>query len=183
MRINEAKEQLLDIKKIFDSINTPFWLVGGTLLAAIRDKGFFDWDHDMDIGMFYKDYSPEFMVKFSPYFTTVKPISYGLGGTTGFDLRRTSSVRTNVFLYLHNPQKKVYYTCFPPYKYNNNVIPEDQFNFKEIDFIGNKFKVFARPEEMLTQWYGDWQTPVKKGVPWKDNWKDYDTDYKKGLIR
>ena len=48
MNIPDATDQLLEIKRIFDSLGKPFWLIAGTLLAAVRDKEFFSWDHDMD---------------------------------------------------------------------------------------------------------------------------------------
>lgn len=60
--ISEGEKKLVMLE-IMDEIhdfcvssNIPYYLVGGTLLGAVRHHGFIPWDDDMDIGLLRKDY-------------------------------------------------------------------------------------------------------------------------------
>ncbi len=53
---NIQLELLGEFKKICDNNNLNYFLGGGTLLGAIRHKGYIPWDDDIDVMMPRKDY-------------------------------------------------------------------------------------------------------------------------------
>ena len=67
---------LLDIHNICIENNLKYWIEGGTLLGAVRDKDFIPWDDDIDLGMFEEDFEKlsKFLSKNTCY-TTISPDS------------------------------------------------------------------------------------------------------------
>lgn len=55
LTFEELHHHLLEIAKAFDAVcrknNIPYYMLGGTMLGAIRHKGFIPWDDDMDFGV------------------------------------------------------------------------------------------------------------------------------------
>lgn len=53
---NISLKLLQEFIEVCNKMNLRYFVVGGTLLGAVRHKGFIPWDDDIDIGMPRKDY-------------------------------------------------------------------------------------------------------------------------------
>jgi len=60
------QEKILEIMKAFDEVcrtnNLHYYMLGGTMLGAVRHKGFIPWDDDADFGLPRKEYEKLLML-------------------------------------------------------------------------------------------------------------------------
>ncbi|KYK22471.1 hypothetical protein AYK24_02020 [Thermoplasmatales archaeon SG8-52-4] len=69
MKEERAVETLRKLKKILDKKNINYWLDEGTLLGAVREKKLIEWDHDIDLSIWYTD-----LDKIIPLFNEINKI-------------------------------------------------------------------------------------------------------------
>ena len=133
-----SKNNLLLFKKVADTYGLKFWLIGGTLLGAIREKDFISYDNDTDIKIYFKDIP--ILIKCIP-----ELINLGLN-VLRISPGEISFMKDNEYIdveFLHNPTK---YT-------------------KELDkiiFLNEEFNIPKHVDEYLTIVYGNWHIPSKK---------------------
>jgi len=133
-------QMFYDLHKILEKEGISYWMIGGTVLGAIRHGGIIPWDDDIDIGIDYRDRRRVFELK-----KILKKCGYGLSKVW---------IGYKVF-YLNRPLVRKYNYSFPnidififskkgsKYKYHQEIVrkqwPKEYFYPEEL-FPLRKYK-------------------------------------------
>lgn len=135
-----------EVKRICEENNIPYFLIGGTLIGAVRGKGFIPWDDDIDIGMLRSDYerfcsiAPEKINKEKFFFQIPQTES----GCADFAIARIRLNNTHIVLE-HRKNLKLHdgffvevfpYDSLPPTAFKATVYHEKFLMYKKI--AGNR---------------------------------------------
>jgi lipopolysaccharide cholinephosphotransferase len=151
-----ARNNLLVFKRILDARKINFVLVYGTLLGAVRDKGFIEHDYDIDTTLF----DQEAFLRIIPELK-----SAGLLLVRFCEKQMTYSfMKDNCYIdvYIPTPMKGLLGLVYV--NYCGRFFPRHFFkSFTTISFLNEEFVVPAKPERLLRYFYGsDWQTPIRE---------------------
>ena len=158
----ELKELLREWVRIAKNHNIDWFCNGGTLLGAIRDKGFIHYDNDVDLCVFFKDYNKIKNAICSDKF-------YIDVCEQGFQLKYKSKQFPFIDLFLHAPNpenpNEIILAC--PYLnnrltyYASKVCPNDKYDindvsqFKKIPFEGIMVNVPQNYKKYVKRMYGN----------------------------
>jgi len=159
MNKNVAKENLLDVKRVFDKHNIKFILAFGTLLGAIRQQDFIDWDSDTDILCFREDY-----LKIEPAFKELESLNFTIPRVEiplldHYLIRNNEKIDINWLI--DNGHDELMYADW--IKWDKEFFQDP---LPTINFLGEKFHINSNVEKLLEITYGkDWKVPKvnKKG--------------------
>lgn len=151
---NEQLKILDEFDRICTKYNLTYFLVGGTLLGAVRHKGFIPWDDDLDVSMpredyeklinvYYKDIKDNFYIDhYTSNKNYYKPFAKMKLKNTKFIEKDTQNVKSN---------QEIWVDIFPlDYTINDNISKKQKKYIEKIHHINmmkskvnvklNKFK-------------------------------------------
>lgn len=166
--LEEAKKIMLDILIELDQIckknNLTYWLDAGTLLGAIRHKGFIPWDDDIDVAMPRDDYnkfikiykqelSPHLFLQtkesdpeFSQYFAKIRNINtlFIEDSEKGKDIKYNQGIFIDIFPvnYIDTKMNHIY----PFLRFLGKFFTENRFYIKysNMDIYKYYIKIFNK---------------------------------------
>ena len=161
---------LRKISKVFSDLNIPFFLSSGTCLGYYRENKFIDYDYDIDIGVFYEDYTPKILDKLKEYGFKIYRFSGNIDDGCEFSFYYPNTIigkkaKLDLFIHYKN-ENKIYWTAFAKKKNNMKIkyqVP--RFTLKEADFMGVPVYIPSPTREYIESHYGkDWYKPKKPGI-------------------
>lgn len=122
-KIHNIQIQILDeVVRVCEENNIEYVLVGGTLLGAVRHKGFIPWDDDIDIAMLRKDYDKFIKIANDKLDSKYFLQCYSTDDHSYFPfakVRRNGTVFNEELVKNYNSHKGIYIDIFPLERINN----------------------------------------------------------------
>lgn len=150
-----AKELLFDIDDIFKKYNITYWLDCGTLLGAVRNEDFIDWDDDLDIAVYQSIFlDNNLWCKIIKDFFKKNIKIHTTWGDSAFTCKKfTDTEELVIDIHTYKKVDKEYQCAMLD---NLFSFPEELFNTLDcIDFQGRKFNTPHNAETYLSLFYGD----------------------------
>lgn len=134
MSLDEMRVCLLDILSDIDAFckanNITYYLTGGTLLGAVRHKGFIPWDDDIDISMPRESYE-RFLKEYHRKDGVYKVISIDSNPNYYLQFAKVYDTRTILVERVNNPVRiGVYVDIFPFDNAGNDIEKAKNLNHK-----------------------------------------------------
>ncbi len=162
MNFEAAKQTFLEIKEVFDRLGIKFYLNDGTLLGAIREKGFIPWDKDIDLRISAEDQGPHICEEFKKKGFSCRPTILYHHLISTYVVRKRGIKADIALNHYYEPEDFNISLSGRPTR--ENAVHPAKFCKKDcfVPFLGTEVRVPNPPEEALLWIYGkDWRVPIK----------------------
>lgn len=161
---DHARATLVALGDLFAGINTPWYLVSGTFLGAVREGDFLSHDYDIDVGINSEDLDaealraavqdhPDFvLVNENPYIHQTAPQVYDIRPAL-FRVMHVSGVEVDVFI--HHLDEGQRWHGSTRHRWTNDDFTLGDYTIADIAVRGP-----ADADRYLTENYGNWRVPV-----------------------
>jgi hypothetical protein len=161
-------DALYAIDDAFKELGITYWLEFGTLLGAVREKGFIEHDFDIDLACFFDDYRDENEKIFNQHgLFKVREFLIDDGKFGREETYRYKGVDIDIF-YFHRRDEEMYCHLFMPkpgHGWGQTVRENGEFLVRELHypyagfvplgFFDREFQVPANIKEHLSASYGE----------------------------
>ena len=158
--LENRKNCFLEISNVLDKLNIFYFIQGGILLGARREKKFIEWDWDVEISLFYDDMNLNFdriiseLINKGFNITSLNKNKHNIKIDCIKDYSEEVSSYT-LLGWAHYPLEK-------KYKRGKINIPEKFLkNFEKIIFYQKEFNAPFPIDEYLTYQYGNWKKRLR----------------------
>lgn len=154
-KVNSLYKNMSCLDKIFTDNKLGYFIICGTLIGAVRDKGLIPWDHDIDIGIMETDL---------PKMLALKDQFASVGMVMSFDddiwrIKNKDDI-TYIDVFLFEKTDKLYRyndtknrRRFPSETFGlNQLYPLKRYQFGPLNLLGPQ-----KAEEYLDNAYGNWR--------------------------
>jgi FkbM family methyltransferase len=155
-QLAERNKTLQKITRILEKLNVSYFLEGGALLGAIRNKNFIIWDHDVEVGVFSDKISKKKILEILNH-------SHNQNLKISHVDHNLNNLKINLSEHGHTKFSIL------GFKRNKDFFERDTYRYPSrflthlciINFLGKKYSIPNQVSDFLEWTYGDWKTEVK----------------------
>ena len=153
---NARYDIMLNVKKIVESEGINLLLANGTLLGAVREKDFIEWDDDVDMDILAHEFEPKFeSIKAKIISSNPDYIVRAITHHPWMKINVLDKGEKVGILAIYKNEK-----CYfrGPYVWPHEVYD----NLEKIEFRGEKFMTPKIKQYLVHQYGANWKKPLKE---------------------